>query len=302
MHGQIVIGPPGSGKTTYCKVMAEFLRALGRKVAVINLDPANDSLPYKCSVDISELITIDDVMDKAGFGPNGGLVFCIEYLEKNLDWLKVHLDKLGGQYYLLFDCPGQVELYTHNSAIRNIFTEMTQKWNHHLAAVHLVDSHYCSDPAKFISVIFTTLATMIQIELPHVNVLSKADLIEKYGRLPFNLDFFTEVLDLSYLMDQFSEDPFFKKYRKLNEAMVGIITDYSLVTFIALHAEDRESLLRVLKAVDLATGYNFQSMEESNLQLLMSSAVAAEFEYEKIGKIQEKFIGANETVDMPDGD
>lgn len=60
--------------------------------------------------------------------------------------------------------------------------------------------------------------------------------------------------------------------------------------------------MRVLKAIDLATGYNFQSMEESNLQLLMSSAVAAEFEYEKIGKIQEKFIGADETVDLPDGD
>lgn len=282
--------------------MAEFLQALGRKAAVINLDPANDSLPYKCTVDVSELITIDDVMDRAGFGPNGGLVFCIEYLEKNLDWLKAHLDKLGGQYYLLFDCPGQVELYTHNSAVRNIFTELTQKWNYRLAAVHLVDSHYCSDPAKFISVIFTTLATMIQIELPHVNVLSKADLIEKFGRLPFNLDFFTEVLDLSFLMERFSEDPFFKKYRKLNEAMVGIITDYSLVTFIALHAEDKESLLRVLKAVDLATGYNFQSTEESNLQLLMSSAVAAEFEYEKIGKIQEKFIGASETVDLPDVD
>lgn len=60
--------------------------------------------------------------------------------------------------------------------------------------------------------------------------------------------------------------------------------------------------MRVLKAVDLATGYNFQSTEESNLQLLMSSAVAAEFEYEKIGKIQEKFIGASETVDLPDVD
>ena len=25
MFGQIVIGPPGSGKTTYCKAMKEFL-------------------------------------------------------------------------------------------------------------------------------------------------------------------------------------------------------------------------------------------------------------------------------------
>uniref|UniRef100_A0A2I2ZIY5 GPN-loop GTPase 2 n=1 Tax=Gorilla gorilla gorilla TaxID=9595 RepID=A0A2I2ZIY5_GORGO len=46
--GQAVIGPPGSGKTTYCLGMSEFLRALGRRVAVVNLDPANEGLPYEC--------------------------------------------------------------------------------------------------------------------------------------------------------------------------------------------------------------------------------------------------------------
>jgi hypothetical protein len=66
-----------------------------------------------------------------------------------------------------------------------------------------VDSHYCSDPSKFISVLLTSLSTMLQIELPHVNVLSKCDLIEKFGKLSFNLDFYTEVLDLHYLLDEF---------------------------------------------------------------------------------------------------
>jgi len=42
------------------------------------------------------------------------------------------------------------------------------------------------------------------VEQPHVNVLSKVDLVEKYAKLPFNLDFFTEVLDLSYLLQHFS--------------------------------------------------------------------------------------------------
>lgn len=50
-------------------------------------------------------------------------------------------------------------------------------------AVHLVDSHYCSDPGKFVSVLLTSLATMVQVELPHINVLSKIDLIEQYGKL-----------------------------------------------------------------------------------------------------------------------
>ena len=200
MFGQVVIGPPGAGKTTYCAGMSEFLTHLGRKVAVINLDPANDLLPYTPKVDISNLITLDDVMVNLKLGPNGGLIYCMEYLEQNLDWLKRELDALK-DHYLLFDCPGQVELYTHNNAIKNIFEQLT-KWNYRVTAVHLVDSHYCSDPAKFVSVLLTSLSTMLQVALPHVNVLSKADLIEKFGKLAFNLDFYTEVLDLSYILDQ----------------------------------------------------------------------------------------------------
>ena len=37
LFGQVVIGPPGSGKTTYCKAMAEFLKSIGRKVTLVNL-------------------------------------------------------------------------------------------------------------------------------------------------------------------------------------------------------------------------------------------------------------------------
>ena len=83
---------------------------VGRKVAVINLDPANDTvLPYTCRLDISELITLTDVMDNLKLGPNGGLIYCMEYLEQNLDWLQTKLSKLS-DHYLLFDCPGQVGL------------------------------------------------------------------------------------------------------------------------------------------------------------------------------------------------
>lgn len=37
------------------------------------------------------------------------------------------------------------------------------------------------------------------VELPQVNVLSKVDLVESCGRLHFGLDFYTDVLDLSFL-------------------------------------------------------------------------------------------------------
>lgn len=35
---------------------------------------------------------------------------------------------------------------------------------------------------------------MLHLELPHVNLLSKIDLIEQYGKLQFNLDFYTQVM------------------------------------------------------------------------------------------------------------
>ena len=42
----------------------------------------------------------------------------------------------------------------------------------------------------------------LQLALPHINVLSKMDLLEKYGKLPFNIDYYTEVLDLNYLVQE----------------------------------------------------------------------------------------------------
>ncbi|CEI87336.1 Putative Yor262w protein [Rhizopus microsporus] len=46
--GQVIVGPPGSGKTTYCWGAYQYLTAIGRKVAIVNLDPANDNIPYPC--------------------------------------------------------------------------------------------------------------------------------------------------------------------------------------------------------------------------------------------------------------
>ncbi|RUS80609.1 hypothetical protein EGW08_011619 [Elysia chlorotica] len=297
-YGQIVVGPPGSGKTTYCAGMAQLLTTLGRDVAVINMDPANDILPYTCDVDISDLISVEDVMSHLHLGPNGGLVYCMEYLEQNIDWLKDKLSALKDKY-LLFDFPGQVELYTHHNSVKNILEKLTS-WDIRLTAVHLVDSHYCSDPGKFVAILLTSLTTMLQLSLPHVNVLSKADLIEQHGKLAFSPDFYTDVLDLQYLLGLLQDDPFLQKYKKLNESLVGIVEDYSLVSFCPLSVEDKDSMVRVMKAVDKNNGYVFGSVGDQSLEALMSCAVGAEFEYDKIKTVREKYMDQPQTDEMED--
>lgn len=54
---------------------------------------------------------------------------------------------------------------------------------------------------------------MLQLGLPHVNIMTKFDEMKKFSdRLAFNIDFYTEVLDLTYLLEKLDEDPFTAKY------------------------------------------------------------------------------------------
>lgn len=74
--GQLVIGPPGAGKTSYVCAMHSFLTSPSnpapRIVCTVNLDPANYTLPYPVSIDIKELIDMEEVMETFQLGPNGG--------------------------------------------------------------------------------------------------------------------------------------------------------------------------------------------------------------------------------------
>jgi GTPase SAR1 family protein len=108
-------------------------------------------------------------------------MYCLEFLEANLDWLEERLRALQG-YYFIFDCPGQAELYTHHTSFFKIVQALQKRLDFRLASVHLVDAHYCSDPTKFIAAALLSLTAMIRLELPHVNVLSKLDLVKAYGQ------------------------------------------------------------------------------------------------------------------------
>ena len=49
---QMVMGPAGTGKSTYCKVMQEHCQNARRTVHVVNLDPAAEAFEYEVAFDI----------------------------------------------------------------------------------------------------------------------------------------------------------------------------------------------------------------------------------------------------------
>ena len=46
-HAQIVMGPAGSGKSTYCEAIQKHCLATRRTVHVVNLDPAAETFNYE---------------------------------------------------------------------------------------------------------------------------------------------------------------------------------------------------------------------------------------------------------------
>ena len=65
----------------------------------------------------------------------------------------------------------------------------------------------------------------------------------------------------------------------------------------AMPFQDKETMLRLARTIDKANGYVFGDLEERDLRAMMSCAVSAEFEYEKIANIQEKYVEAEREGD-----
>lgn len=179
-----VTGAPGAGKSTLSYGLFQWFTAIKRECAVINLDPGAEVFPYKeaCDVDIRDLITVEGLLED--LGPNGALVYAMEYLLKNIDWLKEQCDPLIEQgKFLIFDCPGQIELYAHHSVMKDLFAIMSKDWQVHCCSVQMVDSHHIADASKYIAVLLVCLSSMINLEMPMIHVLSKIDLVEQFGKL-----------------------------------------------------------------------------------------------------------------------
>ena len=171
-----------------------------------------------------------------------------------------------------------MELFTHHASLKNILSTL-QKRDYRLCAVHLIDSFHCVDLSRYISMLLLSLQTMLQLELPHINVLSKVDLMESYGKLSksffrrshtlgFNLEFYTQVQDLDYALGALSQDTSIPpRFQALSAALTDLIQDFGLVGFQTLCIDDPESVLSIAKLIDKANGYVFGGLEHGNESL-----------------------------------
>lgn len=274
--GVLVMGPAGAGKTTFCTALIQHLQTVRRSCFYVNLDPAAESFAYQPDLDIRDLISLDDVMEEMSLGPNGGLIFCFEFLLQNLDFLHNAIEPLSEEYLIIFDLPGQIELYTHIPLIPELIKFLSRQGalGINLCATYLLEATFVVDKAKFFAGTLSAMSSMIMMELPHVNILSKMDLIndrisntqlkkfvdpdanlmdeEDTGRNPLtDEDMFNDddPRDTENVMKG-------KSFNKLNRAVARLIEDFSMVSFLKLNVSDEESVGDILSYIDNMIQYH----------------------------------------------
>ncbi|KAJ5226837.1 GPN-loop GTPase 3 [Penicillium citrinum] len=266
--GVLVMGPAGAGKTTFSNSLIQHCQSTRRSCFYVNLDPAAENFAYAPDLDIRELITLEDVMEELGLGPNGGLIYCFEFLLQNLEFLSEALDPLSEEYLIIFDMPGQIELYTHIPLLPSLtqFLSRQGPLNINLCAAYLLESTFVIDKAKFFAGTLSAMSAMLMLEIPHVNILSKMDQVRdmvtrRELRRFANVD--VQLLqndeeDLTVGANPMAADALMSggSFKQLNRAVAQLIDDFSMVSFLQLDVSDEDSVAGILSHIDDAIQYH----------------------------------------------
>ncbi|RSH81714.1 ATP binding protein [Apiotrichum porosum] len=247
-YAVLVTGPAGAGKSTFCAGLITHAQTLGRQVHLVNLDPAAERFEYQPVLDIRDLISLNDVMEELEFGPNGGLVYCFEYLLNNLDWLE---DALGDfeDEYLIIDCPGQIELYTHIPLLPQLAQFLQTRLGFRTSAVYLVESQFMQDKAKFFAGVLSAMSCMLSLGISMLCLMSKMDLVkDDKGRIRREVGRYLDP-DPTLLLDDVNSQTN-QKFHNLNKAVVGLIEDQNIVSFLPLDVTNEDSVNTVLSHID----------------------------------------------------
>ena len=166
--------------------------------------------------------------------------------------------------------PGQIELYTHIPIVPALVKHLTHTGSLgvNLCATYLLESTFVIDRAKFFAGTLSAMSAMIMLEVPHVNILSKIDLI-KGSVAKKELKRFIDP-DPSLVDDDPSDsqstlesagdkklDPSSSNsvmaggsFKRLNRAVAQLIDDFSMVSFLQLDVQSEDSVGAILSYVD----------------------------------------------------
>jgi hypothetical protein len=239
-----MVGTAGSGKTQLTRAYRRWLEERGLDPILVNLDPGAGQLPYAPEVDIRDWVSLDQVMDEYGLGPNGAQVAAADLMAVKLPEVQEVLEGFRPDVFI-FDTPGQLELFVFRHASKRI---VEQLGGEQPLIAFLFDPILSSSPVGFVSLLLLCAATQFRFQAPMVNILSKADLLEEAVRA--RIESWTEGTDaLRAALDAEATGPQHVLAGELVRAFEGVDVFRHLITASATEAEGIEDLYAAAQLV-----------------------------------------------------
>ncbi len=168
-----VTGPAGTGKSTFCGTLKEWLQEQQMESATVNLDPGADYVPYEVDVDIRDYISLSTIMQDYSLGPNGAQVVAADLMVEFVPQIKSLLENFQ-DHYIIFDTPGQVELFTFRQGSTHLVDALTEG---KAMIAYLADSVVASSPSGFIAQKMLFGSIFYRFFKPTMFIVNKSDLI-----------------------------------------------------------------------------------------------------------------------------
>jgi GTPase SAR1 family protein len=173
--GIYFVGTAGAGKTSLVGAFQRWLQLQGLDCVTVNLDPGAERLSYNPEYDIREWLSLRQVMEEYGLGPNGAQIACADLMAVRIGEVREILDGFKTPY-ILMDTPGQLELFAFRKSSRHIVESLSGERS---IIMFLLDPAVAKTPSGYISQLMLGATVQFRFSLPLMNLVSKSDLLEE---------------------------------------------------------------------------------------------------------------------------
>lgn len=236
------IGTAGSGKSTLTNSFKNWLELKSLDAITVNLDPGAENISYVPDVDIRDWISLQEVMDEYGLGPNGSQIVSADMIALNSEDIKESIDSFQSDY-ILVDTPGQLELFVFRESGKYIINYLNKERS---IIAYLIDYSLANSASGYISQMLLSLNTNFRLKKPQINILSKSDLLDEKDREKIII--WSKDKDV-LLSSVENEEP--SLHREINEKILQILFDFENTSILKPIGKDYYGIEDLYNSIQL---------------------------------------------------
>lgn len=239
-YATLVIGAEQSGKTTFINHILDNFDTK-RSACAVNMDPSTEKSFDFSIIDIRESCDFKDYLKQ--YGPKNALPTCMEFILQNEEWFDRCIFSKNVKY-MLFYMPSEMDILLRVGVLPRLI-QILHSVNCNVCIANLLDSQFVLDPMKFVGGYLYSMSMVSQMNVPHINILTKYDLLNEGQIQDLNRLYLSD--DLKIIQYVSSLNP---RFQKITSKIYALIRNYNFGAFILFDVADQASIKQCIKILN----------------------------------------------------